>query len=48
MRKYLQNILNLRENADFEKTKSTIREGASLRGHNCGFLSVQLFWGVRP
>jgi hypothetical protein len=34
MRKYISDILNLRENADFEKTKSTIIEGVSLRGYN--------------
>ncbi len=38
MKKYLQNILNLRENADFEKTKSTISEGVSLRGYNLWIL----------
>lgn len=39
MRKYFQNILNLRENADFEKTKSAISEGVSLRGYNLWILA---------
>lgn len=38
MKKYLQDILDLRENADFEKTKSTISEGVSLRGYNLWIL----------
>ena len=38
MRKYLFNILNLRENADFEKTKATISDGVSLRGYNLWML----------
>ncbi len=39
MRKYISHILNLRENADFEKTKSTISEGISLRGYNLWILA---------
>ena len=38
MKKFLQDILDLRENADFEKTKSTISEGVSLRGYNLWIL----------
>ncbi len=38
MKKYFQDILNLRENADFEKTKSTINGGISLRGYNLWIL----------
>lgn len=38
LRKYIQDILNLRVNADFEKTKSTISEGVSLRGYNLWIL----------
>ncbi|MDQ6755615.1 MAG: TIGR00341 family protein [Bacteroidota bacterium] len=38
MRKYLQNILNLQENSDFQKTKSTISAGVSLRGYNLWIL----------
>lgn len=38
MRKYISEILNLRENADFEKTKATISEGVSLRGYNLWIL----------
>ena len=38
MRKYLQNILDLRENSDFEKTKATISDGVSLRGYNLWIL----------
>ncbi|MDQ6814666.1 MAG: TIGR00341 family protein [Bacteroidota bacterium] len=38
MRKYLQNLLDLKENADFEKTKLTISEGVSLRGYNLWIL----------
>lgn len=38
MRKYLNEILSLRENADFEKTKSTISEGVSLRGYSLWIL----------
>jgi len=38
MRKYIQNILNLKENTDFEKTKSTISDGVSLRGYNLWIL----------
>lgn len=38
MRKYISDILNLREHADFEKTKSTINGGISLRGYNLWIL----------
>ncbi len=38
MRKYIQNILSLKENTDFEKTKSTISDGVSLRGYNLWIL----------
>lgn len=38
MKKFFLEILNLRENADFEKTKSTISEGISLRGYNLWIL----------
>jgi uncharacterized hydrophobic protein (TIGR00271 family) len=38
MRKYISDILSLRENADFAKTKSTISEGISLRGYNLWIL----------
>ena len=38
MRKYLNTILNLRKNADFEKTKATISDGVSLRGYNLWML----------
>src|SRR5438128_7500363 len=38
MRKYIQNILSLKENTDFEKTKSTISKGVSLRGYNLWIL----------
>ncbi|MDQ6844705.1 MAG: TIGR00341 family protein [Bacteroidota bacterium] len=34
MRKYLLNFLNIREDTDYEKTRSTIVEGISLRGYN--------------
>ncbi len=38
MKKFFHDILSLRENADFEKTKSTISEGISLRGYNLWIL----------
>ncbi len=38
MRKYLTDILNLRDHTDFEKTKSTISGGISLRGYNLWIL----------
>jgi uncharacterized membrane protein len=38
MKKYIQDILNPRENTDFEKTKSTISDGISLRGYNLWIL----------
>ncbi|MEJ7736374.1 MAG: TIGR00341 family protein [Chitinophagaceae bacterium] len=38
MRKYIQDILSLRETSDFEKTKSTISDGVSLRGYNLWIL----------
>lgn len=38
MKAYLRNILDLRENSDFEKTKETISEGVSLRGYNLWIL----------
>ena len=38
MRKYISDILSLRESADFAKTKSTISEGISLRGYNLWIL----------
>src|SRR4051812_16533238 len=38
MRKYISDILNLREHTDFEKTKSTISAGVSLRGYNLWIL----------
>lgn len=38
MKRYLNKVLNLRENADFEKTKTTISKGVSLRGYNLWIL----------
>jgi uncharacterized hydrophobic protein (TIGR00271 family) len=38
MKKYFQDLLNIRENADFEKTKATISDGISLRGYNLWIL----------
>ncbi len=38
MRKFLQDILNLRTSSDFEKTKTTISDGVSLRGFNLWML----------
>src|SRR4051812_36699143 len=38
MRKYISDILNLREHTDFEKTKSSISEGIYLRGYNLWML----------
>ena len=38
MRKYIQNILSLRATSDFEKTKSTISDGVTLRGYNLWIL----------
>ncbi len=38
MRKYIQEILSLRATSDFEKTKSTISDGVSLRGYNLWIL----------
>jgi len=38
MRKYISDILSLRENADFQKTKSTISEGITLREYNLWIL----------
>ncbi|MBA3675210.1 MAG: DUF389 domain-containing protein, partial [Chitinophagaceae bacterium] len=38
MRKYFQDILSLRETSDFEKTKSTISDGVTLRGYNLWIL----------
>lgn len=38
MKKYIQDVWNLRQNADFEKTKSTISDGVSLRGYNLWIL----------
>ncbi len=38
MKKYFQDLFNIRENADFEKTKSTICDGISLRGYNLWIL----------
>ncbi len=38
MRAFLQNLLNLREHADFEKTKATISDGVALRGYNLWIL----------
>lgn len=38
MRKYLQEILSLRATSDFEKTKSTISSGVTLRGYNLWIL----------
>ncbi len=38
MKKYIHSIFNLRETADFEKTKSTISGGVSLRGYNLWIL----------
>ncbi len=38
MKAYIQHILNLRQNADFEKTRSTINRGISLRGYNLWML----------
>jgi uncharacterized hydrophobic protein (TIGR00271 family) len=39
MRKFIQDALNLKENADFQKTKSTINDGISLRGYNVWILA---------
>ncbi len=38
MRKYIQEILSLRATSDFEKTRSTISNGVSLRGYNLWIL----------
>src|SRR3954463_6244940 len=38
MRKYLHDILNLRTNADFEKTKKTISDDVEVRGYNLWML----------
>ncbi len=38
MKKFLSDILSLRENVDFEKTKATISDGISLRGYNLWIL----------
>ncbi|CAN5190069.1 TIGR00341 family protein [soil metagenome] len=38
MRKYIQDILSLRATSDFEKTRSTISDGVSLRGYNLWIL----------
>ncbi len=38
MKKYIQDILDLRANADFGKTKAVISGGISLRGYNLWFL----------
>src|SRR3954470_18133411 len=38
MRKYISDILNLRDATDFEKTKTTISDGVSLRGYNLWML----------
>ncbi len=38
MRKYITEILSLRATSDFEKTKSTISDGVSLRGYNLWIL----------
>jgi uncharacterized hydrophobic protein (TIGR00271 family) len=38
LRKYFQDILSLRETSDFEKTKSTISDGVTLRGYNLWIL----------
>src|SRR5664279_4184979 len=38
MKRYFQNILNIRENTDFEKTRSAISDGVSLRGYNLWIL----------
>ncbi len=38
MRKYIQEILSLRATSDFEKAKSTISNGVSLRGYNLWIL----------
>ena len=38
MKRYFLHILNIRENTDFEKTRSTISEGVSLRGYNLWIL----------
>ncbi|MEO6330383.1 MAG: TIGR00341 family protein [Ginsengibacter sp.] len=38
MRKYMQDILSLRSTSDFEKTKSTISSGVTLRGYNLWIL----------
>jgi len=34
MKQFLQKILDLRATVDFEKAKSTVSEGFSLRGYN--------------
>ncbi len=38
MRKYLKDILSLRATSDFEKAKSTISDGVTLRGYNLWIL----------
>ncbi|MGI8950510.1 MAG: TIGR00341 family protein [Chitinophagaceae bacterium] len=38
MNKYIQDILDLRTNSDFEKTKSTINDGVTIRGYNLWML----------
>jgi uncharacterized hydrophobic protein (TIGR00271 family) len=38
MRKFLEKVLDLRATSDFEKAKSTISEGVSLRGYNLWIL----------
>ncbi len=38
MKKFLEYIFSIKENTDFEKTKSTISEGVSLRGYNIWIL----------
>jgi uncharacterized hydrophobic protein (TIGR00271 family) len=47
MRKFLEQILDLRATSDFEKAKATISEGVSLKGYNlwillCGALLASL------
>ena len=38
MKKFLLDVLDLKDNSDFEKTRATISEGVSLRGYNLWIL----------
>src|SRR3954462_523140 len=43
MKKFLEKVLDLRATSDFEKAKSTISEGVSLRGYNLWILLCAAF-----